>query len=355
MRWVIRSRRRLMGLTAVVASLMVVTACSGGDSGGDEDSLTVQLSWFTNAQNGGWTAAVTEGYLAEAGFDKVELLAGGPNVSGIPLLASGRADIAVTTTESYLQARAQGVPVTAVYNEFDIAPTGILFKKENGWKDWEDLAGKSWTVAPISLGWQWVQQDLGIDFTTQNFNGSNAAFLAVPDGVTQGYPTNTVYEARQQGFDLDYLGYSTAGFNPYGQILVVSDTYAAEHGDELTRALGALSKGWQAYIGDTEAATTANAQMIKENDQLAEDVNWFTWDGQRKFVIGDAAGTTMGEMGDERWQTVIDQMISMGALPADFEADNLFDNQFVSPQYKWPSLEELPAAPAGVYEGPAPA
>lgn len=341
------------------ATALLLSACGGAASPSSSeetgDDLTVQLSWFTNAQNGGWSTAVTEGFLAEEGFGDVTLLPGGPNVSGLQLLASGRADIAVTTAENYLQARQEGLPITAVYNEFDTPPTGVLVKQETGWTDWQDLAGRAWTVAPSSLGWQWVQRSQGIDFPTQNFNGSYAAFFAAPDSVTQGYPTNTVYQARQEGFELNYFSYASAGFDPFGQVLVVNNDYLAENGDALTRALAALSRGWTAYLTDVEAAGRANEQMLTENDQLAPDVNWFTWDGQRQFVIGDRGGEQMGVMDQERWDTTISQMIEMGALNADFAPDGpLFDNSFL-PDEVLPQLDALPAAPAGSYEGAAPA
>ena len=356
---------RLPIALVALATALVLAACGGGSgtaasgssssgSAGD-DSLTVQLSWFSNAQNGGWTAAQTQGYLADAGFSDIKILPGGPNVSGIQLLASGRADIAVTTAESYLQAKAQGLPITAIYNEFDTPPTGVLVKQSTGWTKWSDLAGKSWTVAPISLGWQWVQRSQNIQFPTQNFNGTYAAFFASPDGVVQGYPTNTVYEARKQNIDLNYFSYASAGFNPYGQILAVTEDYAKNHGDTLKRALGALSKGWTAYLTDVDAATKANDQMLTENNQLAADTNWFTWAGQRPFVIGSRGGQQMGAMGDERWNTTVDQMKQMGALPADWNPGGpLYDNSFLSDEVM-PQLDALPDAPAGSFQGAAPA
>lgn len=352
-----RWARLPLALVALVATL-VLAACGGGStassSPGSGESLSVQLSWFTNAQNGGWTAAKTQGYLAEAGFSDVSILPGGPNVSGIQLLGAGRVDIAVTTAEAYLQAKAQGLPITAVYNEFDIPPTGVLVKQSTGWTSWQDLAGKSWIVAPASLGWQWVQRSQNIEFTTQNFNGTYAAFFAAPDGVTQGYPTNTVYEARKQNIELNYFSYASAGFNPYGQILAVTEDYAENHADTLRKALGALSKGWTAYLTDVDAATTANEEMLKDNDQLAADTNWFTWAGQRPFVIGGRGGEQMGAMADDRWHTTIDQMKQMGALPTDWNPTGpLYDNSFL-PSDTMPPLAGLPDAPAGSFQGAPP-
>jgi ABC-type nitrate/sulfonate/bicarbonate transport systems, periplasmic components len=351
---------RLPFVLMALAAALLLSACGGGSQASSSpgstggDSITVQLSWFSNAQNGGWNAAVTEGYLEEAGFTDVTILPGGPNVSGIQLLASERADIAVTTTEAYLQAKAQGIPVIAVYNEFDTPPTGVLVKKETGWTTWADLAGKSWTVAPASLGWQWVQRSQGIQFTTQNFNGTYAAFFASPDGVIQGYPTNTVYEARKQGIELNYFSYASAGFNPYGQIIVVREQWAKDNADKLKRVLSALSEGWIAYLTDVEAATRANDAMLAQNDQLAPDTNWFTWAGQRPFVIGSRGGQQMGAMADERWNTVVDQMKQMGALPADWNPTGpLYDNSYLS-DHVMPKLEDLPEAPPGSFQGAPP-
>lgn len=200
-----------------------------------------------------------------------------------------------------------------------------------------------------------MQRSQKIQFTTQNFNGTYAAFFASPDGVVQGYPTNTVYEARKQNIDLNYFSYASAGFNPYGQILVTTDDYAAKNGATLTRALGALSKGWHAYLTNVDAATKANDQMLTQNDQLAADTNWFTWAGQRPFVIGSRGGQQMGAMADDRWVTTIDQMKQMGALPADWTPNGpLYDNKFL-PADTMPRLAGLPDAPAGSFTGAAPA
>lgn len=351
-----RWARLPLALVALAATLLLA-ACGAGSSAtsASDDSLTVQLNWFSNAQNGGWTTAQTEGYLAQAGFKNVSLLPGGPSVSGIPLLAAGRADIAVTTAESYLRAKAQGLPITAVYKEFDVAPTGVLVKKSTNWTTWQDLAGKSWMVAPASLGWQWVQHSQGIRFTTQNLDGTYAAFYASPDAIAQGYPTNTVYQARKENIELNYLSYASAGFNPYGQILVVTTDYAKNHANALKRALGALSKGWTSYLTDVAAASRANDQMLKDNNQLAADTNWFTWAGQRPFVIGSGGGQQMGAMSADRWNTTVDQMKQMGALPAGWSPDgSLFDNSYL-PANTMPKPDGLPDAPARSFQGAAPA
>jgi NitT/TauT family transport system substrate-binding protein len=227
-----RRRTTAAAVALAVAILAIVTACGVGSSGtaqdtagaGPENDVRVQLAWFSNAQNGGWTAAATEGYYQEAGLRAVTLQPGGPNVSPVQIVAAGRADVGITSAEDYIQARTQGIPITAVASDFSTSPIGIMFKADTGWQTWRDLAGQTWTVAPRNTGWQWVKKSTGIDFQTANYNGSIAAFLADPNGITQSFPTNELYTARKQGANVGFLSYSSSGYNPYGGVVFVATT-----------------------------------------------------------------------------------------------------------------------------------
>jgi NitT/TauT family transport system substrate-binding protein len=345
-------RRAGLLLALALVAVTALTACGGGSTATSASgaSVKVQLSWYSNAQNGGWTAAVEEGYFKEAGLGDVTLTPGGPNVSPVQIVAAGRADMAITTAENYLKARAEGIPVKAVSTDFATAPTGIMFKADTGWNTWQDLAGKTWSVSPTSIGWQWVKHSLGIDFTTQNYNGSIAAFLTDPNGITQSFPTNEVYTAQKKGAKVKFLGYTDAGYNPYGDVVIAREDYLAKSGDTVRKVLAGAMKGWVNYMTNVDVATRTNKAIITSNPQLTEDNTWFAWDKQRKYVIGDTGGKRMGKMDDARWSTFVDQLTQLGVVKGSLPAADLYTNDYL-PQVNAPTLDQLRAAPGGSYVG----
>lgn len=350
--------RRGFSLGALgLGSLGALAACGGEDtatgstggssSGAATGALTVQMSWYPNAQSGGWYAAANQGLFSEAGLE-VTLAPGGANISGLTLLTSNQVQIASMTAESYLDARDQGIPLMAVGADWDVSPTGVMTKKSLGATDWSDLGGKMWSVTQTSIGQDWVKEAEGIDFTTQQYSGSIAPFLQADDMVQQAFPTNEVYTARTEGVDVDFFPYSDAGYRPYGNLLVVTQEYLESNAELLKAVLAAAAQGWADYCSDVDVATATNADLKAANDQLAEDQNWFAWDTQREYVLGDRS--TMSAMTDDRWSEFAGQLKQLGRIEGDFEAADLYTNEFLA-DVAVPT--ELPAAPAGSYTGQA--
>jgi len=349
--------RRAFSLTALgLTSAAVLAACGGEDAavgapatsaGKATGAMTVQMSWYPNAQSGGWYAAANQGLFGDAGLD-VTLAPGGANISGLTLLTSNKVQIASMTAESYLGARDQGIPLMAVGADWDISPTGVMTKKSLGATDWADLGGKVWAVTQTSIGQDWVKRAEKIDFTTQQYSGSIAPFLQAEDVVQQAFPTNEVYTARTQGVDVDFFPYSDAGYRPYGNLLVATEPYLAKNADLVRAVLGAAAQGWADYCSDVDVATATNADLKAANDQLAEDQNWFAWDSQRQYVLGGR--TTMSTMTDQRWTEFASQLKQLGRIEKDYSASDLYTNEYL-PDVAVPT--DLPPAPAGSYTGQA--
>lgn len=356
----IRARRRAPAAVALaLAALTAATACSSGAPAAPpapgvaavRQDVRLQLAWFPNAQNGGWTAAATEGYYQEAGLGAVQLQPGGPNVSPVQIVAAGRAEVGITSAETYIQARAQGIPITAVGSDFAKDPTGIMFQADTGWKTWRDLAGQTWTVSPTSIGWQWVRKTTGIDFKTVTYTGSIATFLANPVGITQSFPTNEVYTARKQGAHVNFMPYTSSGYDPYVGVAFVRDDYLAQHAETVRAVLAAGLKGWTQYMSNLDVATRTNKTLAADNPQISADATWFAWDKQREYVIGDQAGKPIGQMTDARWSTFVDQLHQLGVINRTFQPAELYTNDYLPTALMTPTLAALPAPPAGSYVG----
>jgi len=350
------SRRRFSLSALGLGSVGLLAACGGEDaatgstdssSGSATGSLTVQMSWYPNAQSGGWYAAANQNLFADAGLE-VTLAPGGANISGLTLLTSDQVQIASMTAESYLDARDQGIPLMAIGADWDVSPTGVMTKKTLGATGWSDLGGKIWSVTQTSIGQDWVKESEGIDFTTQQYSGSIAPFLQAQDMVQQAFPTNEVYNARTQGVDVDFFPYLDAGYRPYGNLLVATQKYLDSNGDLVRAVLAAAQQGWADYSSNIDVATATNTDLKAANDQLAEDQNWFAWDTQREYVLGER--TQMGAMTDERWSEFAAQLKQLGRIENDYEPGDLYTNEFLA-DIAVPT--DLPAAPAGSYTGQA--
>ena len=98
------------GAAALAASgLPLIGAARGA---GAPDSVNMQLGWITGGNQIGEVVAKRLGYFKEANID-FAIQAGGPNIDGVAIVASGRYEVGqLSSSPSLLLAASQGLPVT---------------------------------------------------------------------------------------------------------------------------------------------------------------------------------------------------------------------------------------------------
>jgi NitT/TauT family transport system substrate-binding protein len=330
--------------------LVAVSACGGStsssaSSSSSAKSFKIVLPWYADPEGGGFFAAKSEGLYTTKNLD-VTLQSGGPQVSATQLVAAGRAQVGFTDAAGILQAREQGIPIVAIGALYQDNPVGVMVHASTGITSFAGLGGKTWVVQTGQLGPEWVKKKTGINFTTQAYQGSIANFLKKDSLVQQGWPTNEAYTAQKAGVKVNFIPFSTSGFNPYNDVFFTSESYLKSHRKELTDFLAASMQGWKDYMGDASVAKTANAALLKANNQQTSQDVWYAWDKQRKYVTADEGKQQLGAMTQARWTTFIDQMKQLGQLKSTPNVKDVYDSSLL-PKVAAPT--SLPAAPAGSY------
>jgi NitT/TauT family transport system substrate-binding protein len=131
---------RLAGLLAAVA--LIGAACSS--SPGASSNLTkvrFQLQWVPQAQFAGYYAAQDQGYFREEGLD-VQLLAGGPDVNNLQVVASDGAEIGTSWIPKTLQSREGGTDLVTIAPILQRSGTRMIARADSAIKDPASMLGK---------------------------------------------------------------------------------------------------------------------------------------------------------------------------------------------------------------------
>ena len=137
------SPRRAVTTTTTRAG--AATTAAGGAAttaaSGDLTPVKFQMQWVTQAQFGGYYAAVEKGFYEKYGLD-VELLEGSVDIPPQTVLAQGNADFAVAWVPKALQSREQGAAITDIGQIFQRSGTLQVSFKDADITDPADLKGK---------------------------------------------------------------------------------------------------------------------------------------------------------------------------------------------------------------------
>ncbi len=122
------------------------TAGSEGTSGSGEcegtDDVSLQLQWVTQAQFGGYFAAVDQGFYDDHCLN-VEILEGAVDIVPQEVLADGQADFAIAWVPKALQTREQGAEIVNIAQIFQRSGTLQVSFVDAGITGPEDFAGKT--------------------------------------------------------------------------------------------------------------------------------------------------------------------------------------------------------------------
>ena len=298
---------------------MVIAAtlagCRAHDAAGSSGltPLRLQLDWYPQPEHGGFFTAMLKGYYKAEGLD-VTLLPLPQYGSAAQLVATGKANIGLGSSDQILEWDSNGLPLVAIAATMQHDPQAIMVHKDSSIHDFKDLEGH--TIA-AQTGATWLK------FVMLHYNLrqvreipstlSIANFLADPNYVQQIFITSEPYFAKQAGAEVRTILISSSGYDPY-RVQFTTHDFAMQHGDIVAKFVRASIRGWQDYLRDPEPT---NSYLLKLNPALNPQQESYTAQALRDggFVTGgDATGAQTGHMTTSRWQASYDQLHSLGIL-----------------------------------------
>jgi NitT/TauT family transport system substrate-binding protein len=305
-----------------------LSGCHNGQpaSAGGLTPVRLQLDWYPQPEHGGFFAAQLLGYYKAEGLD-VTFLPLPQYGSAAQLVASGKADLGLGSSDAVLEWNSNGLPLVAVSATMQHDPQAVMVHKDSPIHDFRDLEGH--TIA-AQTGATWLK------YVTHRYDLhqvrevpstlSIASFLADPGYVQQIFITSEPFFARQAGADVRTLLISSSGYDPYRVSFTTRD-FMTQHPDVVTKFVRASIRGWQAYLSDPGPT---NAYLLKLNPALNPAQEAYSAQALRDggFIIGDPSNPQTGHMTAERWKALYEQLKSLGILHGPVDPTSTYSLNF---------------------------
>jgi NitT/TauT family transport system substrate-binding protein len=257
---------------------------------------------------------------------------GGPQVTGIPLVASGKYTFAMTSADQVLLARAEGVPLMTVFTTFQRNPQGLMFHASHPVKDFPDLNGRKVYVSGAGTFWQVLTKKYNLDKVQQfQYNGQLATFLADEENVFQCYVTSEPVILKHQGKDVGYLVNADSGFDPYQNAMVCLEKTIKEQPELVQAYVTASLQGWLDYVKEPMPVLEyIKSEYAKELDLETEPL---TFEAERDGFYTGKKGfdpKLMGTLTDERVKDLYEMIRDLGVLTKDVDYKAAYDASFIN-------------------------
>lgn len=341
--------RKTGWLVAALLALVAMTGCASGSSGespgkkGDEANATaggtedanartpvsVKLveAWYAKGEDGGYFAALQQGFYKEKGID-MTIQPGGPQVSSLQMVASGKADFGISYADDLLRAREQGIPVVGLLAAFQYTPQVLIYHAGADIQKFEDLNGKTIYLTPGVLYWDFIKSKYKLDKVNElNYTGQLVNFINNQQSLNQGYVTNEPFALKQQGIDVSYLKIADSGYANYADVLFTTEDYLAKHPDVADAVVKASQRGWSYYLDNYR---TVNPFIKTYNPDMSVEAMDYEAVHEKEFIVTDLTKAHgIGDMTGERWSTLQDQLMDIQALKEKQDVTRAFTTRFL--------------------------
>ena len=288
------------------------------------------MNWFAQSSQGGYFAAVKNGYYTDAGID-MTIEQGGPQVAAIPLVAAGRHTFGMSSADQVLLAREEGIPVVMVYTAFQINPQGLMYHAANPVSDFPELNGRRVYVSGAGTFWKVLSAKYALDKVEQlAYTGQSAVFLSEPLSVSQCFVTSEPVILKSQGHEVGYLVNADSGFNPYQNAMVCLESTIQQQPDLVQAYVNASLKGWTEYITNPQPTLEFIKSDFNKEKDLAIEAQVFEAE-KASFFTGKAGydETQLGRMTDERWAELYSLMKEYRVIKKDIDYKAAFNTTFI--------------------------
>ena len=298
---------RVLGLVALSGLSLAVQA---------EDKIVLLTSWYAQAEQGGYYQAQATGIYKKYGLE-VDIRSGGPQVNGMQLLLSKRADVIIGYDLQLLEGIQRGFQAKAIAAPFQYDPQGLLTHTDVA--SLEGLKGKTILVSSSGQAtwWPWLKGQYQLnDAQARPYTFNIQPFVADDNVAQQAYVSSEVFQVQKAGVKSNFFLFSEHGYPPYGGILIARPETIADRNAALAKFVRASMEGWVSYLNNP---APGNALIKKDNPKMTDDLlAWAVTQIRQHHLIdgGDAASEGWGTMTETRWRKTRDFMVSANLLDA---------------------------------------
>lgn len=311
---------RMLGIVALSGMSLTVQA---------EEKIVLLTSWYAQAEQGGYYQAQATGIYKKYGLD-VEIQSGGPQVNGMQLLLSKRADVIIGYDLQLLEGIQRGFQAKAIAAPFQFDPQGLLTHADV--TSLEGLKGKTILVSSSGQAtwWPWLKGQYHLsDAQARPYTFNIQPFVADDNVAQQAYVSSEVFQVQKAGVKSNFFLFSEHGYPPYGGILIARPETIADRQAAMAKFVRASMEGWVSYLNNP---APGNALIKKDNPKMTDDLlAWGVTQIRQHHLIdgGDAATEGWGIMTETRWRKTRDFMVSANLLKADTDWKQAYTTEFV--------------------------
>ena len=320
----IRSRTpwgyRVLGLVALSGMSLAVEA---------EEKIVLLTSWYAQAEQGGYYQAQATGIYKKYGLE-VDIRSGGPQVNGMQLLLSKRADVIIGYDLQLLEGIQRGFQAKAIAAPFQYDPQGLLTHTDVA--SLEGLKGKTILVSSSGQAtwWPWLKGQYQLnDAQARPYTFNIQPFVADDNVAQQAYVSSEVFQVQKAGVKSNFFLFSEHGYPPYGGILIARPETIADRNAALAKFARASMEGWVSYLNNP---APGNELIKKDNPKMTDDLlAWAVTQIRQHHLIdgGDAASEGWGTMTETRWRKTRDFMVSANLLDTATDWKQAYTTEFV--------------------------
>ena len=220
-------------------------------------ALTLQTAWINDAEFMGYYVAMEKGWYQAEGLD-LKYLPGGPDVIPEASVLSKKADVALSTVETVINAiTTQRAPLVIIGAQYQKNPIGIVSLASKPIRTPAEMIGKTIAVPPVNrLTVEAMLKLNGIDKSRVRI----VPYAYDPTPLLKGeidasldFTTNVPYTIKSKGQDA--VSFLLADFKLplFNDVVVVTRDTLARRRADLVGFLRASRKGWDENFKDPAA------------------------------------------------------------------------------------------------------
>ncbi|HSA83316.1 MAG TPA: ABC transporter substrate-binding protein [Patescibacteria group bacterium] len=296
----------------------------------EEQKVTVLLDWTPNTNHTGLYVAKDKGYYAEEGLEVAIIQ---PTGDGTQLVATGKADFAVSAQESVTIARASDIPVVSIAAIIQHNTSAFASLSESNITTVKDFEGKrygSWGSPIEKATIKSAMDDAGADYEKLiNVTiGETDFFTSIGrdnDFQWVFYGWDGI-EAKRRGINLSFI--YLKDLNPvldyYTPIIITSEKNVTENKELVAKFMRATAKGYEFAISN--ASESADI-LLKNAPETNADLVKLSQEWLSQQYRADAP--QWGVQKPEVWKGYADWLYAHELLEKQIDTTKAFTNEFL--------------------------